>query len=106
MSPYPPKTPTMRLGAALGQSEPLARLMQRLRESNACLEAVRTVLPAGLMDQVRPGPLDETGWTLLVSSNAAAAKLRQCLPLVEKALLEQRRQVIAVKVKILPRPPP
>ena len=36
--------------------------------------------------ELRPGPLDEAGWTLLVPGGAAAAKLRQLRPALEAAL--------------------
>ena len=98
----PPSKPTLPLGAALGQSEPLARLMQRLRASHQCLEAVRAMLPPGLVEQVRPGPLDDNGWSMLVSNGAAAAKLRQMLPRLEAALLAQRHQATTIRVKIQP----
>jgi hypothetical protein len=98
----PPAPPTLPLNAALSRSEPLGRLMQRLRESNDCLAAVRGLLPAGLADEVRAGPFDETGWTLLVSGSAAAAKLRQVLPRIEAELLARRRQSVVVRVKIAP----
>jgi hypothetical protein len=35
---------------------------------------------------VRPGPLDDDGWALLVPHGAAAAKLRQQLPALVEAL--------------------
>jgi hypothetical protein len=103
MSPNgPPAPPTLPLGTALSRSEPLGMLMQRLRESNDCLAAVRSLLPAGLADEVRAGPLDDKGWTLLVSGSAAAAKLRQLMPLIEAELLASRQRVVSVRVKIAP----
>jgi hypothetical protein len=98
----PPAPPTLPLGTALSRSEPLGRLLQRLRESNDCLEAVRGLLPAGLAGEVRAGPLDDNGWTLLVSGSAAAAKLRQLMPLIEAELLANRQRVVTVRVKIAP----
>jgi hypothetical protein len=98
----PTALPTLPMGAALSRSEPLGRLLQRLRESKDCLEAVRALLPAGLADEVRAGPLDDKGWTLLVSGSAAAAKLRQVMPLIEAELLASRQRVVTVRVKIAP----
>jgi hypothetical protein len=100
--PTPPAAPTLAFGTALSRSEPLGRLLQRLQESRDCLDAVRSLLPAGLADEVRAGPLDDQGWTLLVSGSAAAAKLRQMLPLLEAALLAHRHQATVVRVKIAP----
>jgi hypothetical protein len=51
---------------------------------------------------VRAGPLDDKGWTLLVSGSAAAAKLRQVMPLIEAELLASRQRVMTVRVKIAP----
>ena len=35
---------------------------------------------------MRPGPIDDAGWSLLVPSGAAASKLRQLLPELQAAL--------------------
>ncbi len=88
---------------ALARSEPLGRLLQRLRESQARFDAVRGVLPAGLRDCVRPGPLDDEGWALLADHGAAAAKLRQLLPRLELALRAKGWQGTAIRVRVQPR---
>jgi hypothetical protein len=98
-----PAQPTVTLGTALARSEPLGRLMQRLRDSAECLDAVRGLLPAGLADDVRAGPLDEQGWTVLVSGPAATAKLRQLLPSIESALQVRWQRPVKVRVKVAPR---
>lgn len=90
------------LDAALAQSEPLARLADRLRDSTARYQAVLPLIPPSLVGSVRAGPVDETGWSLLVDGPAAAAKLRQLKPRLEAALLEAGWAVPAVRVKILP----
>ena len=56
------------------------------RSSRERLAAIREQLPDTLRDQVRAGPLDETGWSLLVPNGAAAAKLRQLLPALQATL--------------------
>jgi hypothetical protein len=88
------------MAEALAQSEPLAALLARVRESEARLAAVHALLPPGLAGQVSAGPLDETGWTLLVTSGGAAAKLRQCLPRLQEALLARGAAVPAIRVKV------
>jgi hypothetical protein len=103
MSIRQPPSSTLPLGTVLGRSEPLGRLMQRLRASNECLEALRPLLPPALLGQTRPGPLDDEGWSLLVANGAAAAKLRQMLPVLERALLAHRGQATPIRIKILPR---
>jgi hypothetical protein len=87
----------------LGQAGPLAQLLQRAQESKARLQVVASVLPAGLLSAIRPGPLDEEGWLLLVDHGAAAAKLRQLLPRLEQALQDKGWQATPIKVRIQPR---
>jgi hypothetical protein len=91
------------LATALGRSEPLAGLMQRVRESRARLEAITRLLPEGLRGEIRSGPLDDDAWVLLVANAAAAAKMRQLLPALESALREQGWPGPPIKVKVLPR---
>lgn len=88
------------MAEALAQSTPLAALLERVRASEAWLELVRGELPPGLSGQVRAGPLDDEGWTLLVSSGAAAAKLKQCLPRLQQALAAQGRAGLTIRVKV------
>jgi hypothetical protein len=97
----PPGTQNVR--EALGQAGPLAQLLQRAQQSKARLQAVAPLLPLGLRTAIRPGPLDEEGWLLLVDHGAAAAKLRQLLPRLEQALLDKGWQATPIKVRIQPR---
>lgn len=91
---------TLSLGHALGQSEALTRLLQRLRESQARFEVVREQLPESLRAVVRPGPLDDAGWTLLAPSGAAAAKLRQLAPALKRTLQDRGLQVSAIRIRV------
>ena len=93
---------TLPLRSALDDSAPLARLLQRARESRERFDAVSALLPDGLREAVRPGPLDDEGWMLLAAHGAAAAKLRQLLPRLESALLERGWQGTPIKVRIQP----
>ena len=101
-----PKAPATALGmplaSALDRSEPLAGLMQRMRQSQARLAAIASLLPPGLQGGVRAGPLDDAAWVLLVANAAAAAKLRQMLPDLERALREQGWPGPVLKIKVLP----
>lgn len=74
--------------------------MQRLQRSQACLEAVKAVLPPALAAQLQAGPLDDEGWTLLVASPAVSAKLRQSMPHLNDALAEKGLKVNAIRVKV------
>lgn len=88
------------VGAALARHDKLAGLLQRVRDSRARLAAVQPVLPPGLRDAVEAGPLDETTWILLVKHAPAAAKLRQCVPLVEQALQDAGFAARVVRIKL------
>ena len=90
----------MRLAQALQRSEPLARLVQLMQDSNARLEAVRPHLPAALVLHVKPGPVDESGWSLLAANASVAAKLRQLQPRLEAALKQRGWQVSAIRIKV------
>ena len=85
----------------LGLSEPLARLALRLRDSNERFRAIEADLPPLLRPHVKPGPVDDAGWSLLVSSGAVAAKLRQLLPRIEKTLSDQGWVTTTIRVRIL-----
>jgi hypothetical protein len=91
---------TLSLGTALDQSDALKNLLLRLHQSRERFAAIRAVLPEALRDQVRPGPLDDAGWTLLVPGGAAASKLRQLVPALEASLLEQGWQGTSIRIKI------
>jgi hypothetical protein len=95
--------PGMTLAAALGRSEPLTGLMQRVRESQARFDKIKVLLPAALRDGVRPGPLDDAAWVLLVANAASASKVRQWLPALDQALREAGLTGPPIKIKVRPR---
>jgi hypothetical protein len=74
--------------------------MQRMRESQARLAALAQLLPPGLTDGIRAGPLDETAWVLLVAHSASAAKIRQMLPVLEAALKASGWSGPPIKIKV------
>ena len=88
------------LHEAADGSPTFARLAQLARESGERLEAIRLSIPAGLRSSVRPGPIDGTSWCLLVDSNAAAAKLKQVLPVLQSQLSSRGWQVTAIRLKV------
>jgi hypothetical protein len=103
MSSHPPRSSVplaQPIGRALESSPALARLGERLRESNARFAAVRDALPEGLRAHVRPGPVDEAGWSLLAANASVAAKLRQLVPVVDAALREKGFQAIATRIRV------
>ena len=86
---------------ALAHSEPLIQLARRMRESQARLVAIAPLLPLALRAQVKAGPIDELGWTLLVGNSAVSAKLRQMVPALEAHLRTQVWDGPTVRVKML-----
>ena len=98
-----PSKDSLSVAHALGGNGPLASLLARVRESEARLAAVRPLIPPELAATVRPGPLDDKRWLLLVDHAAGAAKLRQCLPRIEAALLEKGFTGPEVRIKVRPR---
>lgn len=49
---------------------------------------------------VKPGPVDEAGWSLLAANASVAAKLRQLQPRLEEMLRERGWEVSAIRVKV------
>ncbi len=92
--------PAQALRQALDGSEPLSRLLLRVQASRDCLAAVLPVLPQDLRGAVQAGPLDDSGWTLLVANPSVAAKLRQLLPVLNEALVAQSLAVAALRIKV------
>jgi hypothetical protein len=90
--------------SAVQRSEPLSQLLARVRQSQERLMCINALLPASLVGVVRPGPLDDVEWALLVPGNAVAAKLRQCLPTLEAGLLAAGWPARALKVRIQANP--
>lgn len=86
---------------AAESSPSLARLTELVQESNDRLKAIESLLPVGLRPDVKAGPIDGESWCLLVSSNAAAAKIRQLIPLIQARLLGKGWKVTSIRLKIL-----
>lgn len=98
-APLPPGT--RGIDQALAGSQALASLVQRMRESEARLAAVRPLLPPPMRTHVKPGPLDDEGWTLLATNPAVSAKLRQMLPTLQNRLQHSGFDARPVRVKLL-----
>ena len=74
------------LRQALDLSAPLNSLRRRLEESSRRYAAIRPCLPEALVAHVSPGPVDDTGWTLIAANASVAAKLRHLQPAMESRL--------------------
>jgi len=85
---------------ALAQHEGLARLGALLQASNRRMAVVEPALPGALVRFVKPGPVDEEGWTLLAANAAVAAKLRHLQPRLEDMLMEAGLVPSKVRVKV------
>jgi hypothetical protein len=99
----PPKTSVplaQPLSEALAANAALARLTERVRESNARYAAVLPDLPTPLRAHVKPGPVDEEGWSLLAANAAVAAKLRQLMPRLQARLREQGWPMTVIRIKV------
>ena len=86
---------------AVENSPSLARLTELVRESGDRFRAIESLLPQALRGAVKAGPIDGDSWCLLVSGNAAAAKIRQLLPLIQARLLGEGWKVTSIRLKIL-----
>ena len=86
---------------AVENSPSLARLAGLVRESSDRLKAIESLIPEALRPAIQAGPIEDGAWCLLVSSNAAAAKLRQLLPLIQARLTDKGWKVTSIRLKIL-----
>ena len=102
-SPRAPFAPgTQDIGQAMRDSDVLASLHRRLQDSQRRLAALQVLLPLPMRAQVKAGPIDDDGWTLLAGNAAVAAKLRQMLPALEARLRHQGFEPRPLRVKLLP----
>jgi hypothetical protein len=88
------------LQQAAEEAPTLARLTQLARDSGERLRAIEASIPAPLRASIRPGPVEGTTWCLLVDSNAAAAKLRQLLPVLLQKLNSRGWEVTSIRLKV------
>jgi hypothetical protein len=88
------------IAQALRQHEGLARLGMLMRESNRRMDIIKPALPGALSRFVKPGPVDEEGWTLITANAAVAAKLRQLQPRLEALLAEVGISPQRVRIKV------
>ncbi len=100
-SKLPPLVPdSLSVSEALRRSAPLTQLRARLQDSADRFAAIQPALPGTLARQVRPGPVDEEGWSLLAANAAVAAKLRQVKPRLEALLRERGWQVSSIRIRV------
>lgn len=88
------------LEQAVDEAPALATLMNRARQSKTMLEQLGHRIPPGLRTQIQPGPLDDSQWCLLVTSTAAATKLRHLTPLLLQDLNQLAPEITSIRVKV------
>ena len=87
---------------AAAQAQPtLARQAGLAQRSQQLLVELRVHVPPTIRTLVQAGPIDGDTWCLLVTSNAAAAKLRQLSPLMLSKLNSKGVKVTSIRLKIL-----
>lgn len=91
---------TLSVLQATQNSPAFARLTELATESAARLKSLESLIPLTLRPSVHAGPIEGTAWCLLVSNNAAAAKIRQLLPLLQAHLRSKGWEVTAIRIKI------
>lgn len=84
-------------------SPTLAGLAARARDLNARLAAVQDLIPAEMRSAVQAGPAEGDAWCMLVNGSAAAAKLRQLLPMLQSRLNARGWQVKTIRIRLLSR---
>ncbi len=76
-------------------------LAEQVKESSHRLKTIESLIPETLRPAIQAGPIDGDSWCLLVTGNAAAAKLRQLSPLVLSKLTSKGVKVNSIRLKIL-----
>lgn len=99
-TPPPRRLHPVTLQQAAEESPTLAALAGLARESGERLQAVQSLIPPALRVAVRAGPIEGTQWCLLVQGNAAAAKMRQLLPVLTGRLREKGWAIDTIRLKV------
>jgi hypothetical protein len=76
-------------------------LAEQVKESCERLTKIQALIPESLRSSVKAGPIVADSWCLLVTSNAAAAKLRQISPLMLLRLNREGLKVNSIRLKVL-----
>jgi len=90
----------MSLAGAIAASDSLTSLGARLRESQRRFEAIAPLLTGTLAQDLRPGPVDDEGWSLLASNAAVAAKLRHLLPRLSEELRSRSFRDLPIRIRL------
>ena len=88
------------LQQAVQANSVLARVADRIRQSEQMLALIRPLLAPGLRAQIQAGPVDEESWCLLVGNPAVGTKLRQLTPALLTALRTAGYAVPRLRLKV------
>jgi hypothetical protein len=97
-----PPPGTVTVADALQENPTLGSLLGRWRLSQECMQAARRVLGPELSASMRPGPVEDSQWTLLAANGGAASKSRQMLPHIHQAVQDLGVGVNSVRIRISP----
>jgi hypothetical protein len=86
---------------AVEESPTLAHLSRLARQSSLRMKLVQPVLPLALRALVRAGVPEADSWCLLAPHAAAAAKLRQLMPAMLRALEDGGEPVQSIRIKVM-----
>lgn len=81
-------------------SPTFARLTELTRDSVARLQAIEFLIPSSLRSMVTAGPIEGQSWCLILSNNAAAAKIRQLTPSFQAHLRTKGWDVTTIRLKV------
>ena len=91
------------LQQAAQDSPTLASLAARARDASERLQAVEELIPPEMRAAVQAGPVEGGTWCLLVQGSAAAAKLRQLIPMLQTRLKARGWDEVTLRIKVLAR---
>jgi len=103
----PPKSKSMIRGQAVdalqaAQSAPgLAQLIGQAQGAQKRLQALKSLLPAPILNQLSAGPIEDGTWVLMIKSAAAANKLRQMAPAMSAHLRSQGWPIERIQIKVI-----
>jgi hypothetical protein len=81
-------------------SPTLARLFELNADSVAMLKTIEPLIPSALQTAIKAGPIDDGVWCLILTNNAAAAKIRQLSPSLEAHLRTKGWNVKSIRIKV------
>ena len=86
---------------AVEESPTLAHLSRLTKQSAQRMALVRPLMPPALRGLVHSGAPAPDAWCILAPHAAAAAKLRQLMPIMLKALEDGGEPVQAIRIKVM-----